>query len=138
MRGTPPTDAVGAAVHRAYVEFWQADVAALARSDPGWRPLLQRVTGSQRRDTVALLTKNRRAGQVVTGRITIQPTVLLARGSVARVSDCLDLSKTVATHDGEAVPGSRGRGASGTSRRSRLVSGRWLVSDIGRNTAACA
>lgn len=125
----PAKDA--AAVFRGYVEFWQADMAALTRSDPTWRPLLERVSGKQRADTVALLTSNQTKKQKITGTITVRPQVLVVRGSVATVRDCVDLSRTTAI-DGQGRPVAGTQGSAGTSYSTTMTlqGPIWTVSKI--------
>lgn len=126
-----PAAADEAAVFHAYVEFWQADMAALARSDPAWPPLLERVSGQQRTGTVALLTANRDKGQHVTGTITIRPQVLVVRGAAATVRDCADLSGSQAVDSaGRPVDGTKGK--AGVEYSVTLVQSgpRWTVDNI--------
>lgn len=127
----PPADAALAQVFQAYVEFWQADMTALTKSDPGWAPLLERLSGQQKADTVALLTRNRDKGQKITGTITLQPQVLAAPGSVATVRDCVDLSRTQAVNSaGQAVDGSKGKPGVEYSVTMTKVGSTWTVSNI--------
>ena len=136
----PPPNAEEAGVFEDYVQFWQADMAALARSDPAWPPLLQRVTGQQRTDTVNLLTANRDQGHKVTGTITLKPQVVVVRGPVATVRDCVDLSKTHVVDSSEAtVPGSQGKAGLQYAVTMTKQAGTWTVSNIDRvDGPACA
>lgn len=125
----PPGDA--AEVFTAYVEFWQADVTALAKSDPDWKPLLDRVSGVQRSDTVALLRANQAKKQTVTGSITIRPQILVARGDAATVRDCLDLSRSHAVNRaGRTVAGTRGPDAIAYAVAMVRKGSQWTVSNI--------
>jgi len=122
-------------VFRGYVEFWQADMAALTRSDPRWPPLLARLSGKQRVDTVGLLTANQAKGQKITGTISIRPQVLVVRGQAAEVRDCVDLSRTRAVNAaGAVVPGTDGKAGVAYAVTLTLVGTIWTVSTIGRVT----
>ena len=128
-----PPDPAQAEVFTAYVEFWQADMAALSRSDPTWQPLLDRVSGRQRTSTLALLTANRDKGQRVTGTITIRPQVLAVRGTVATVRDCADLSRTqVVDSSGQIVPGSKGKAGVEYSVTMTRQQSTWTVDNVDR------
>lgn len=127
----PPPAKDSAAVFRGYVEFWQADMAALTRSDPAWKPLLDRLSGQQRLDTVGVLEANRTKKQKITGTIVIRPQVLAVRGSVASVRDCVDLSRTRAVDaSGATVAGTTGKAGVAYAATLTLKGAVWTVSNI--------
>ena len=134
-----PPDATQAEVFNAYVEFWQADMAALTRSDPTWQPLLDRLSGQQKTSTLALLTSNRDQGKKITGTITIRPQVLVVTGDAATVRDCLDLSRTQAVDSaGQPVTGTRGKAGADYSVTMVRQASTWAVSNIDSSTGpAC-
>jgi len=122
-------------VFRGYVEFWQADMAALTRSDPAWPPLLERLSGKQRLNTVALLEANRTQKQTITGSIVIRPQVLVVRGPTATLRDCVDLSRTRAVNDsGATVEGTVGQAGVAYAATLTLQGATWTVSNIDQVT----
>ncbi|SDU41356.1 hypothetical protein [Jiangella alkaliphila] len=136
--GQPPEAPADLAVYEAYLEYWRADLEALAIPDPAYQPFLDLVVDPQRQRVVESLERMAADGVRTIGTMSIEPLVVSVSGPIAAIQDCLDARETYDVDDsGAEVPDGRG-GQAAVVVQLAQQGGAWLVSDVQESDHDCA
>lgn len=136
--GQPPEAPADLAVYEAYLEYWRADLEALAIPDPAYQPFLDRVIDPQRQRVVASLEAMAADGVRTIGTLHIAPLVVSVSGPAAAIEDCLDARDTYDVDDsGAELPDGRG-GQAAVLVQLAQQGGTWVVSDVQESDHDCA
>lgn len=137
--GEPPEEPADLAVYEAYLEYWRADLEALAIPDPAYQPFLDLVIDPQRQRVVASLEAMAADGVRTIGTMSIEPLVVSVSGPTAAIQDCLDARETYDVDDsGAEVPDGRGGQAAVVVQLAQQGGGTWVVSDVRESDHDCA
>lgn len=136
--GEPPEAPADLAVYEAYLEYWRADLEALAIPDPAHEPFLETVIDPQRQRVVESLERMAADGVRTVGTLHIEPLVVSVTGPAAAIQDCLDARDTYDVDEsGAELPDGRG-GQAAVLVQLAQQGGAWVVSDVQESDHDCA